>query len=674
MNLARSSFRSWAGRSWLFLIALLVAAPLLFAPEAHAVANEEEDEEGQDEQSTIDTSGTLSSGFRFDGEVLVGYRLVDQDGFTPKFREDIDLEEGGRLLHGVITLLPAGDEPVGWFDRIRVRGAGLGGDPYETWGLEARKTGSYRLDVRGRSADYFNQFSGNLHSWDTSRSHTDVDLSINATDNLEVWGKFRRFEQTGTRITTRDISRNVFQLEEPLDQAANTWGVGARGRFGSTTIWLEQSFRNFDDNGGIGSRGLNTGLGSDEAFLTFLEQREVRSMDAPTSRGGFSTRFGDGAFRLSGDFLYSNQELDFSFSRLWEGGDFAQRPIESEHTVSGGVERDIRHGTLEALWRASDQLTFSVRYRRRGWEQDGDNSVRIVDELLQQGDVTTTTRQGVSTYDVTLDQVTVGGEITPSASLSLFAEVGVANREQNFLADGNEIDSETDETTYKLGARVRPSRAFDVTASYERGDVDDPFVRVAPTESNALKVKARFRPSGPWQIAGNLTFRDRFNEISRVQLQTVNFGGSVTYRGGAGRWLMLGYSRLDFDGSVPIVYRPFFAGSASAVADSQILSNVLTLAGEYRAGETPLTLFGRATHVTSDGQLPVVGFTDAFRLSNFREIEFTDWTLGLRYLFGDGLYAQASGRYVDYEETTDLFSDRDDYDAALFTVGFGLRF
>lgn len=655
------------------LIALaLWPAPFAAAGPPGEPARPDDGQDGQ--EATVDTAN--AGGFRLDGEILVGYRIVNQGGRTAKFREDIDLEEGGRLLHGVLTLLPAGDQPARWFDRIQITGSGLGGDPYQSWGVELRKAESYRLRARGRRVDYFQALTGELHSWDTRRNQTDVDLTVTPLTRLELWGKFRRWEQSGSRVTSRDISREEFLFDEPLDQDATTWAVGARYRFETATVWIEQSIRDFQDNGGFGARGLDSGLSPDEAFLTFLEQREVRSASTPVTRAGGTARLADNRVRVTGDVLLSSQELDFSFNRIWEGADFQERPFAETIAATGRVEREVRHANAELLWRAGERLSVTANYRRRGWDQDGSNFVRTVGEFLATGETSESNREGVSTYQVTLDQITVGGEVAASRGVALFAEVGITARSQEVVTDGIAHDSETDTTAFRFGARLRPSRAFDMTASFARADIDDPFARVAPTESNALEVRARLRPSEGWQLATNVTVRDRSNEVSRVDLRTVAWGGTVTYRRAPEQWVMVGYTRLDYDASVPIVYRPFFAGRREASADSSIASNVITLAAEYRADGSPLTVFGRASYVTNEGALPLVGFQPPLRdrAGNRHEIELGDWTLGLRYFFDHGLYGELAGRFVDHEQNTVLVSEVDDYDASILTLGFGIRF
>lgn len=661
---------SWTMAGRLLLIG---AAAMLALGPGLALASPGAEEEDKEEASA--PQGTVSSGFRLDGDLLFGYRIVDSDGRFAKYREDIDIDDGFRLLQGKMTFVPGGDEPAGWFDRIEIEGNGLFGDPYERWGLEVRKAGSYRLQVRNRSADYFNDLTGVHHAWDLTRTNTDVDLSVTPMENLEIWGSASRFRQSGVLDTVRDISRDEFEFHDvPLDQTGASWSFGARYRLDRTVFWADQEFRSFDDNGGFGSRGLNQGFAPDESFLTFFEQREVRSVRAPVSRAGVSTALLDSRLRLSGNFLISDQDMGFSFSRYWEGANFQERPVTVSQDAVGDLTREVRHGNLEALYRATDRVSVSLDYRRRSWEQDAESFNNLL-EVFEDGGRTISPEEFAPSYDVTLDQVTVGAEIAPTDSLSVFAEIGLTNKDQEFDIVEDEETIETDTVAYKFGARVRPTRALDMEASYERGDIDDPFTRISPTESNALKVKARVRPGGGWQLSGTLTYRDRTNDVTSVDLQTLNWGVNATYNVTAERWLMVSYARMDYESTVPIVFRPFFGGSATGIADNTIDNDIITAVGEYRFGdEGPLTLLGRVAYVDSSSVLPTLGFTSAVRASPDHDLRYADWSLGLRVDLVENLFGQVSGRFVDYQEDTSLETDVDDYDARIVTIGFGVRF
>ena len=54
-------------------------------------------------------------------------------------------------------------------------------------------------------------------------------------------------------------------------------------------------------------------------------------------------------------------------------------------------------------------------------------------------------------------------------------------------------------------------------------------------------------------------------------------------------------------------------------------------------------------------------------------MKYYDARLGLRYVLSMGLILDAQGRWMEYEDTSSLFSDNS-YDATMFTFGLGYRF
>ncbi len=610
-------------------------------------------------------------GFRAYGDLQIAYRSVDLDGSDGRFRKDYGLDDGVRVLNSRVTFVPAGADPASWFDRIELFADGLGGDKYETWGIRANKTRSYRFSFRTREVDYFWNVTGDPHSWDLTRRNSDADLTVNLTEKLELTGTYRGFRQADARQTTRLISGDVFPFDEPLDQSGSTWGGGLRWRSGTTLLFASQDFHSFTDNGGFGTRGLNTGVGASEAFLSFLEQREIREMKAPTTRGGFQTQIA-GHVWLSGDILYSKQELDFTFRSSAESNDFRDRPVQLEADALGEVNREILHGNVRAVWRPGDRLSLSGEYRRRSWDQSGTRDGTSA-ETFTTDDITRTQSDITdSAYEVTIDQFVFGAEWAVIDSGALFGEIGTGTRKQTFGTDGfTDIDSQTDATSYKVGGRFRSGRVFDAEASYERGDIDNPFTRLAPGTADSINVKLRARPGTGWQISGTYRLWDTENDsgdpkldsTDPVQLRTENWGLNVAYGGTGerGRWAYAGYTRLKYDSNVPIRFVGVdFGDYQEGIAEYASTDDIYSVGGEYRLSvSSPLTLYGRLSYVNSDGTVPLT---------------YYDTEIGIRYLLEMGVFLDAQGRFVKYADDTELPSTVDDYTGTILTLGLGYRF
>lgn len=645
------------------------------APETEATAASPAEAEGQSKPIWIrprqlDVAGRRVGPARLQGTIELGLRTVDVGGRKTKYREDIDLENGARLLNTRLIITPEQRTPGRWFDRATIIADGVGGDPYETWGVSLYRSQTYRFDVRSRTVDYFWAVTGEPHQWNLTREMVDARLSMTPVDGLEVFGMFNRFSQDGVLGTTRDISRNEFHFDQPIDQDGSSWSVGARYTFDRTVLFFDQEVRQFNDNSGYSS-GFNTGFAPDEAFLTFLEAREVRAVDVPVTRGGVNTWLADGRVNVMADVLYSNQTLGFSWGRQWDGENFQNRPVSVSENAFGETEREILHGNVAVVVKAHDIVNVVGRYRRRGWDQEGGS---FADEFTLFTEEDTFTRaRGLSDsgYEIFHNQFLVGGELLPAPGVTLFAEVGFTQRDQVFayettsgFPEGGEREEDivTDTTAFRLGGTYRPSSLWDVTVAYDRGNVDDPFTRISPTEANRFKIRARTRPRDGVTVGGHYTYRDVTNTVSEHELTFKGFGLFASYtRPDGTAFANVSYDRQDVDSETPIRFVfPFFGNFVDGLAVYETADNVFIAAAEYQLSESvPLAIYGSLSYIDSSGTVT---------------LEFVDGIIGGRYTFSNGFYLDVQGRFIDYQEDTELPSSLDDYDAKIFTVGVGFRF
>ena len=373
--------------------------------------------EQQGRAGTLQISGlqvedrSVFGGFRAYGDILVSYQTSSVDGSEDRFRKDFGLNDGVRIKNSSVTFVPHGDDAAGWFDRIQIYGDNIGGDDkYQTWGVRASKAGRYSLNVRDRRLNWFWNVTGEPHSWAPTRHMTDADLSVNLTRDLVIKGHFNRFSQSGSGVTTRDFSREEFFLDEPYDQVGTNWGIGLRWRLGRTVIFADQSFRKFNNDLALDFEGFDDGSAPGGTTLETLNQLELREMTAPVTRAGINTSVADGRVRISGDILYSKQDMDFGFDRRWTGTNSSGNSTTVNQASSGGADREILHGNVRVGWSASARVNVYAQYRRRGWDQDGGNE-------FANGGLRFDT---LSTYKVTLDQIFGGAEWAVTRGVSLF--------------------------------------------------------------------------------------------------------------------------------------------------------------------------------------------------------------------------------------------------------------
>jgi hypothetical protein len=603
--------------------------------------------------------------FRMYGDVMFNLQTVDQNGNSSRFRKDFGFQDGVYLGSSKLTFVPDGDEPVGWFDTLELYGDGLGLDSnkknrYRQWGLSAKKTDKYRFSVRSRSHNYFWTWDGYPGEFDLDRNFTDVDLSVNATSNLVFTANYRRWSTSGDQLSRFNYNRQSSDFPTAVDQSGNNFGLGVRWRVGQTTIFLNQDFRDFKSDYDL----RDTANGS----IASIAQSELREMKAPVTSGGFRTNLADRKVRIEADFLYSKQSLDSVYGRTWEGA-----PSGSDDTASRGeAERTLKHGNARVLWRPSTKWAFTAQYRRRGWDQGGFRS--LVDDGRD--------NEAGFDYDIQLDQFAIGAEYAPLRALSVFGEYGTGKRKQSLALTGDTSDfDDTEQSAYKFGTRIRAGRVFDIEASYERNDIDNPFTRVAAADVDGYKVKARYRPNFRWVISGIYSATESESDpllatdgtTSEASSQFRNLGVNISYMGGPGRTIYAGFSYLNNEINTPIIIWnpvPRFEVDGAALYDGK--NTVWTLGGEYLLSQAvPVSLYGSLNYVDSD-TTEIRSPELIWQPVDF-PVEYYDARFGLRYVLPMGLILDAQGRWMEYTDTSELFA-ANSYDATMFVFGLGYRF
>ena len=285
----------------------------------------------------------LSLGFE------AGYRSVSVDGNLDKYREDVNLSDNAlRLFSLDLDWRPAKES---WLDELTFSAEGIGGEPYESARFELRKAGLYDLKARYRSSDYFYadqgwyfREGGDLHAWNARRSFYDLDFAWHAAPWVTVRVGADRMDRSGSSTTTRDLQRNVFLLDRPVDQLASTWWVGADFRAGWANITIEERYARYENRWAMTSPASD-GLDPGGATLDAYSQTQDQKGDAPVSRvlvSGTPLEW----LRFSATYARTNATLDYDVEGAWNGLDYddspAGNPPEPYATTlanSGSVDR-----------------------------------------------------------------------------------------------------------------------------------------------------------------------------------------------------------------------------------------------------------------------------------------------------------------------------------------------
>jgi len=624
--------------------------------------------------------GRVFGDTRITGQFMVAFRGVSVGGSQELYAQNVDLDDGLRIKGTNIVLTPADRMADSWYDRARLIIDGVGGDPYETVTFGLVKTGLYKVDLRTRKVDYFLYDDFTRHGWEEERRMTNANLSVTPLRGLEVFAEFGRWSQYGTRQTTREISSNNFAFDEELDQEVSNLAGGVRYTRQSTgtTLFFTQEFNKYKFNVPANTVD-NVGLGPDRAVLAFLQQQEVRAMDAPVSFGGINQTFLNGRGQVYADFLYSKQKMAFTFNRYWDGLNFAQNPTRENGSAMGDATRELKHGNLTASGAVHQMVTVYGKYRRRQWDQTA-NQTTIDSSVDSDGFGSINPAFYDPAYDITMDQFAVGADFH-ARQFNVFGEIGML-KEKVFFAHHDRDDAEEfqpEETTFKIGGSAR-ARKVNLRVTYDRSDIDDPITRISPTKVD----KFNFRLGGPvvpnLSANANFTYRKSQNpelgccppaSSTDYRFEAMTFGLSATYSFAQRGWATATYNYTDLDSSVPI---DFPNGPANAIARYENIQHVVTLGGDYEVSETvPFSVYGLITWLSTDG---VSGDDANIAIThNPLGIGYYDVRIGGRWVHSSGLMIDGEARFINFEnDFLESYAFGSAYDATIFTIGIGWRF
>ncbi|HSL81169.1 MAG TPA: hypothetical protein VLF66_00245, partial [Thermoanaerobaculia bacterium] len=92
----------------------------------------------------------------FSGRIVLGFRSVDVNGTETKYREDLNVSDGPRLMDLDIDFTPAG-LARSFVDRIQLDVNDFGSDPFESVRLAVDKFGQFRFTYDRWESEYFYQ-------------------------------------------------------------------------------------------------------------------------------------------------------------------------------------------------------------------------------------------------------------------------------------------------------------------------------------------------------------------------------------------------------------------------------------------------------------------------------------------------------------------------------------
>ncbi len=611
-----------------------------------------------------------------EGEVELLYRSVSIDGSPEKFDEDFDgIESGTRLGRLFLNWL---DTDSARLDYATLDLYGLGGEPFESSSLKIGRKDAFDLRLSHRRQSYvYNLFTvtddEDGHLYNTDNRRTDLDLSIFAGERTEIMVGYDEVRRTGSTLFMKDIQRDLFRMETPIDRETRRFSAGARFHIGPARILFRQTLRRYDNqfnNSTEGNQGLDTG---DFATLDSYSWLQNTNGTANLTDIHVTSPLGE-RVDLSISYygtLFGDEEVRDIVTQNASGTEFS---MGNPFTFTDGfsivdLERDTNLIDFDLGIRIADPVTLHLMYRTLDRDTRGTGN----EDLDNTGLTAVQT-----TLDYSLDVATALVEWDALPSLSFRGGYRRIDREltrDGFADVDRDEDFESDgDATALFGFSWRPSKKFRMTGDYEDGDVDRPFTDVSLAETQRLRVRTTFLPVENFRFS--VTYTDFENENEELTFASRAEGTS----GAASIWhkvndrfdYTVSYSRQEIDTSAAILFDAAGFG-ATENGDTFFDADLTSWMAQFNVKLTDTwNVFGRYMMSESDGDNIFIGDGATGLLSTgLVNQDYSDWEAGVSYLMPTGLRLSGSVRRFDYEDTDNPLLD---YDGLIVTGRVGFAF
>lgn len=592
-----------------------------------------------------------NKGKTFNGNVLFGYRMVDISGARNKYKEDINLYDGARLFNLSLQFTP--DEGVKkLFDRLDLNVNNFGGDPFETFCLSIQKYGKYKFQYDRKKSSYFYgdlyEVGGGLydtHTFNFDRTSDSGFLKIWLGDNLNLYMNYDRSSKEGDSITTYDINRIEFEFDKPLKEEMKEVTVGIDFHTKSSSIILEEKIQDFDSTNSLFLPGYTDGgpKASYPSSLNFFNLSQPYTFTTYTHTFKVNSRPLNRLF-FAGSMQISNQDMNLTFSENAEGLNYLGRCFSYSYTGDGTFNRLMHLYDLDASYLLFDKLAVIGAVRFHEFEQAG---AMVIEEERESSTLK---------FDTLVFEGGLQYQFLPTLALTL------GYRNEGRTLDGLETvdyEEKTQRNGFFGNLKMDLTQAFKLTLDYQRGDYDNPFTLISPTDFDRYRITAKLRLkqvniSGSYLL--NKSKTEVFDTTWKSDKNQLNF--RMGYHTEMVK-IFAGYSYIDIEqsGSRSIAYPPSWSGAAGTFLWDILYegkSSLLDASLSYNLGES----------------WKIGGYVNSYSNTGFWEISRTTLKGYLEYSFSGGFIAQIGYRFVDFDEKS---SNKNDYKANILEVSFGHR-
>jgi hypothetical protein len=609
----------------------------------------------------------------------LGYRWrTDVGGSFDTYRTFVDLGSGPKLLGTEFTLI---DPNHRFFDKIRVRAYSWGGEPYETFHLDAEKSKLYRFSADYRDIAYFDFLPSyadpllsrgiilNEQSFDTRRKMGSFELDLLPTNWIIPYLAHDFNLGSGTGATAFVTDANQFPAPNRLYDLTNLYRGGVRielRRFqatleeGGTTFKNDQSL--FQNPGSTNYGNVSTPvLGQTTSLTSLLASYGIRGTSYYTK--ALFTGHAASWLDLYGQFLYAQPQTDVHYQQNSTGNLLLLNPLlfytsqaylvsaaaKLPHTTGslGGEQRPLRRVRIVESW-LTDRLHNAGSADSNNVVANSSTSQQIA-SLLNSSLVNNYNQVEADIfYDATPKLMLRGGYryVWGDVSDAVLPPAGLASSDRARLRRNVGLG----------GLRYRPIPKLSLTAEAEGGSSGAVYFRTSLYNYQRVRAQARYQALKTLSIIGDFTALLNNNPVPgvnsnyRARQQSLSFLWTP-----AKIWNFQGaYTRATVNSDINFLDPGTLQPEKSLYRDNAHTATGLFNLNVPRGGRMEPKITAGGSLFISSGSRPTKYFQPivTLRLSIMKQVSwFAEW------------------RYYGYNE---VFFPYEDFHAHLVTTGLRL--
>jgi hypothetical protein len=496
-------------------------------------------------------TGLDVGGFRWNGDVEVGYRFTDIDGNENTYKQYVNLQDGLKLFD--LNVLGRRNEgtavPVDYF-RLNLTGIG---DPFPSGLLEVKKKATYDFLASYRQFKYYTAPEDltltpitNNYSFDSTIGRGVLLLSVFPREDIKVNFGYNLVQRTGDAY----VPRPFYPVEkQDLDERLNDFYISGNFPIGNVDFFIKQDYWNFKNQDEIDgpypstiqtsgaqaciqchgvhhfapiacttchTPGSAAGLPANHQ-TTFSPEKRDESTGTYVSTIKAHTRLGE-RWELEGAFIYAHASTD---------ADLTTTPV---FATSGSADSTANTyiAELGVSYLIIKDLIFHADFRYHNIDQDGSANTDLFLGPLADSSFKQTAYTG--TFQL---------EYVPRENLTLRGGYQVQHLDVTaspvHYAPFTGGKKPSDTTSWNQGwvgsVDWKPYKFLTVFGEYAGANISDPYTWISPENQTVGKVKIRYdTPIKNLGLRGSALWTRRTNPQQDYTRDVQDYTATATYQ------------------------------------------------------------------------------------------------------------------------------------------------